>query len=192
MQQTDIDNIESQPHKRSQATGIPGVTKMLDRASKPYYVFCNLGKKTVSLGCYETLEEAAAVRRTAEEHRQEGTFAEWYEEFKPKQKQRVKQQRYSAKLPKYDTDGTPIPPPHKRKVGGIYYNKPYYILQVTNEGIETSVGVYYSYKDAVEARMLVDQHLGPQFRPWLEEYRKQLREMRSEKGNKDNSGKEET
>lgn len=166
-------SVSASPDKkrRSEATGVRGVTKFLDRSENCYYAYITVAYKTYSLGCYQTIEEAAAIRQRAMSEKVHGTFFSWYKRFARRRKERVELCRYNAKLPTKDADGTPIPPVGKRVIGGISMRRSRYVVQVEFSGKTVSIGTMPTYREALQLRLEAEEHLDCDFSEWLREKR---------------------
>lgn len=176
-------------HKRSQATGFRGVTRLLDRDTNPYYAYVDHAGKTLSLGCYPDIDSALQVRELAVSHKEQGAerLLAWYEAFREERKRQQMERWPAASLPKHEADGTRIPLPEERPVRGISKRGGIYVAQVYHDGKTVSIGTFPSYQEAVDARLLAEKHLNRDFDKWLARFRegrKKSREILLEKERK--------
>jgi hypothetical protein len=76
---TDISALQRRNVNINSTTGHTGVSRM---ASGRYRAYINFKRHQYTLGCYDTIEEAAEARKAAED-KIYGNFIEWYKEAYP-------------------------------------------------------------------------------------------------------------
>lgn len=64
--------------------GTTGVSSRIQYGKTKYSAIIHVNKKPYHLGTWNTLEEAVAVRQEAERQRANGTFSEWFLEYRNK------------------------------------------------------------------------------------------------------------
>lgn len=79
-----FDDLYQKKKSKRNMHGATGISSRFQYGKTKYSAIIQVNKKTYHLGTWNTLEEAVAVRQEAEKQRANGTFSEWFLEYRNK------------------------------------------------------------------------------------------------------------
>lgn len=77
-------NLYQEKKSKRNMHGATGISSRIQYGKTKYSAIIQVNKKPYHLGTWNTLEEAVAVRQEAERQRANGTFPEWFLEYRNK------------------------------------------------------------------------------------------------------------